>query len=696
MFPEAAFWQQLQIGTGLMPTDQASPGLAVTMQPRRGSERWTTVAEFFGSGGALASPEPDGIAPPIARLDSWLQGSAVASGPLIADRLTMAAGGSFANASKFVREQGPTGGSDLASGFVNLVYTPSPSTSSRTLGWVQRARTPFEYRSTFDEPGASIEDFSTHVQSTFERRQPNGLAWRALGGVTVRSRARDLGSTSLIAERLNDGPVPEIVAATGDELAGRWTVGARVMPWGPGAGKTHAIELGVDVGRAFTTLEDQFNGSIGETVDGVPARWWTFRHPGSESKRHATTIAAFASDRLALTPALSLDAAIRFESVRGSADGSSTGVAWLSLLPRAVLRWELADRGRATVVAGYRRAPNRLNLNVLQIGDPAAPTATVTRWVGGPPPGAGAPVIDYVGPGTAGDPAFSSIHGDLRRPVTDEVVLGIETRRRGWLRIGLTGLARREANAIATVDTGVPLSSYSTIGIPDPGLVFEDPSDDQILVVYNRLPASFGQNQYLLTNPDQQAATSYALTATAAGSTERLFLLFGATASMANGFAANRGFLPIENDQDIVGELLTSPNAATFGRGRLFSDRAFTIKWTTVYRFPGDIRFGAIARYQDGQPFSRLVLASELNQGIEAVRPYPNGRNRFTFTGTLDLRLQKGFSLGAGRAAAIVDFYNLLTRGNEVEEYVVTGPAFRTPTAIEPPRSVHVGIRVTF
>jgi hypothetical protein len=696
MFPETAFWQQLHIRSGLMRADEASPGLAVTLQPRQGPERWATVAEFFGSGGAMASPEPGGVAPPIARLDSWLHGSAVASGPLIANRLTMAAGGAFANASKFVREQGPAVGSDLVSGFINLVYTPSPSTTSRTLGWVQRARTPFEYRSTFDEPSASTEDVSTHVQSTLERRRPNGLAWRVLGGMTVRSRARELASTSLTAERLDDGPIPEIVAATGDELAGRWTLGARVMPRVLGGGKMHAIELGFDFERAFASIDDQFSGSIGETVDGVPARWWAFTHPGTGSERHATTIAAFARDRLALSPTLSLDAAIRFESVRGSADDASAGVGWRSLLPQAVLRWELADQGRVTLVAGYRRAANRLNLNVLQVGDPAAPIATVTRWVGGPPPGAGAPVIDRVGPGTGGDPAFSSIHGDLKRPVTDEVVLGIETRRRGWLRVGLTGIARREANTIATVDVGVPLASYSTIGIPDPGLIFEDPSDDQILVVYNRLPSSFGQNQYILTNPDQQAATAYALMATAEGSTDRLFLFFGATASMANGFAANRGFLPIENDQDIVGELRTSPNAVTFARGRLFSDRAFTIKWTTVYRLPGDIRFGAIARYQDGQPFSRLVLAPELNQGIEAVRPYPNGRNRFTFTGSLDLRLQKGFALGAAGVDAIVDFYNLLTRGNEVEEYVVTGPAFRTPTAIQPPRSVHAGLRVTF
>ena len=181
----------------------------------------------------------------------------------------------------------------------------------------------------------------------------------------------------------------------------------------------------------------------------------------------------------------------------------------------------------------------------------------------------------------------------------------------------------------------------------------------------------------------------------AEGTSRRWYVLFGATASAAEGSAGNRGYGPLKNDQDVAGEQFTNPNAATFGRGRLFTDRAFTVKWTTVYRFPRDLRVGAIARYQDGQPFARLVIAPGLNQGPEAVRAYPNGGNRFTFTGTLDIRVQKGFAVGRARMDGIIDFYNLATRSNEVEEYVVTGPRFRTPTFTEPFRSVHVGVRLT-
>ena len=119
-----------------------------------------------------------------------------------------------------------------------------------------------------------------------------------------------------------------------------------------------------------------------------------------------------------------------------------------------------------------------------------------------------------------------------------------------------------------------------------------------------------------------------------------------ATASIATGPATNRGFGPLENDQSTLSDAYVTPNDATFARGRLFNDRAFTIKLSGVYRFPADIRLGAIARYQDGQPFSRMLVFQGLSQGTEAVRAFAAGDSRFRFVGTLDTRLSKGIRLG--------------------------------------------------
>jgi len=318
----------------------------------------------------------------------------------------------------------------------------------------------------------------------------------------------------------------------------------------------------------------------------------------------------------------------------------------------------------------------------------------VYRWDGtlAPP----APLIARVGPGSGGDPGFSGIDSDLARPHTDEFSIGLESRPRKTLRVAVAGIARRLSSLFNVVNLGVPIASYATFTIPDPNVDLIRSEDDHELVIFNRLPESFGRDRYLLTNTGQENATMGALVITAQAVTNRLFLLIGATASAAVGSAGHRGFRAHENDSDIAGELYSNPNAETFARGRLFNDRAYTIKWTTIYRFPAVFRLGVIARYQDGQPFSRLVIVDGLNQGREAVRAFANGRSRFAFTGTLDVRVQKGFAIGRARVDAILDVYNVLDMKKEVEERVVTGLRFRETTAVQPPRSFHVGVRLSF
>jgi hypothetical protein len=146
----------------------------------------------------------------------------------------------------------------------------------------------------------------------------------------------------------------------------------------------------------------------------------------------------------------------------------------------------------------------------------------------------------------------------------------------------------------------------------------------------------------------------------------------------------------------VVGERLEDPNAETLSRGRLFFDRAFTLKLAAAYRAPGDVRVAAVARYQDGQPFARLVIPTGLNQGPEPIQAIPNGRSRFTYTLTLDARLEKGFRIGRARVGAALEAFNLLDTANEVEEDVTTGSSFRAVTAVQPPRAFLLELRADF
>jgi hypothetical protein len=177
---------------------------------------------------------------------------------------------------------------------------------------------------------------------------------------------------------------------------------------------------------------------------------------------------------------------------------------------------------------------------------------------------------------------------------------------------------------------------------------------------------------------------------------ERLYFVMGFTAGRSEGIAASRGFLATENDAGILGEVFTNPNAHTSAQGRLFTERGYTSKIAMVYHFPKDITFGVEARYMDGQHFARLVIVPDLNQGPEAVRAFQNGKTRFTYVGTLDVRLQKELKAGTTRVTGVIEAYNLPNFATEVEEFPVTGAGPRVTSAVQPPRSVHIGLRVAF
>jgi hypothetical protein len=85
-----------------------------------------------------------------------------------------------------------------------------------------------------------------------------------------------------------------------------------------------------------------------------------------------------------------------------------------------------------------------------------------------------------------------------------------------------------------------------------------------------------------------------------------------------------------------------------------------------------------------------------LNQGPEAVRAFRNGRTRFTFSMTVDMRLQKTFVLGTRRLTAMIDAYNLFNEYLEVEEIAVSGATSRLKSASQPPLAIHLGVRIPF
>jgi len=104
-------------------------------------------------------------------------------------------------------------------------------------------------------------------------------------------------------------------------------------------------------------------------------------------------------------------------------------------------------------------------------------------------------------------------------------------------------------------------------------------------------------------------------------------LAFSAAAVAAKGTAASRGFRADENDPMLIGDVFANPNATVNAAGgRTFFDRGYVGKIAGAFDLPGRVSLGIVTRYQDGQPFSRLAIFTNLNQGPEAVMAYSNGR----------------------------------------------------------------------
>src|SRR6476661_2996138 len=83
LMPGVEVWEHVSVATGMMPIDVSSPGMAVTLLPRRPAVNvWSRALEVTGSAPAFNASTHAGSAPAIASLDTWAHANVFLSGPL--------------------------------------------------------------------------------------------------------------------------------------------------------------------------------------------------------------------------------------------------------------------------------------------------------------------------------------------------------------------------------------------------------------------------------------------------------------------------------------------------------------------------------------------------------------------------------------------------------------------------------------
>jgi hypothetical protein len=693
VLPGVRGWERLDIATGALPVGLSSPGPVVTLVPSRPAAAWTRSIELFGAPSGLLSRTETTVPPAIARLNGWNSASLLASGPLIPGRLGMVVSAAVTNTTHFQRDDATLLRDQLASAWTHLLFTPTARDEVSVVGWAQRTRAPFSHRVAFGQAEAAQRAASVHLQAAWERPRNGDSLWTGFASFSARRRTTDLERVpAIVTERLQNGPVPDLIAPFGTDKA--WSIGGKLSPvtWNTRS----ARQAGITVSGGSVRAGAPFPVRIGELVDGLPARVWDYSVPAGGSAWRQVALSAYGGDTVVLNPRLMVEAGLRVELVHTGAASNPQGIFWHDWYPSFGLRWELTSFNRIAALVRFNRYGHRLSPGALAYGESSAPTANVYRWAaaGADPdvlqPGA---LVSRVGPGSGGDAAFSALDPQLGRPYVNELTFGFESRPNDRTVVRLMANVRHEGRLVGVINAGIPASSYEPFTLFDVG---EDHAEGRDVIAYNRPPAAYGADRYLLTNPDGHHATFAGVDISMQTTTGRLFVIAGGTAGRSEATSANRGFLASENDHGLIGEAFTDPNAATNARGRPFTERGYTIKTAGVYRFSDSVRLGVSARYQDGQHFARLIIVPDLNQGVEAIRAFVNGKTRFTYTMTIDARLQKAFTVGGRRMTGVFDVYNAFNTRTEIEEFAVTGPLSRTISAVQPPRSIHLGIKLPF
>lgn len=668
---------------------QNAPGPLVEWRPLDGAHRIGIIEGFYMPSSFAVKSSPthsqssgQAGAQPISQLETFTDGSILVGGEVAPGRANALLSAHWAKATGF--ERAAFEGTQLS---LLGALTLTPSTNER-LQFIVNSQTATR---------TALDDRYGAAQFSWYRGATGSPVYRAAGGYQWMKVAPASSPTIALDSALDGSVIPVLFQPAGQEKALRFS--ADVTKPFSALGLKHRFQIGGAADRSTMKPELASTQTLFETVNGTAARVWRVDAPATAPTWTSLATSAFASDRIG-SDSIWLEGGVRVDHLTGD-NGGATKIAWTNVYAHAAA--EISDPKTGFGVFGsYTRAGARLPAMALAWGDVNAPSARVYRWfdanqnglADGAEANGVANLIMRVGPGAGG--GLTKIAPDLLRPTYDLAIGGIKFDRPRFA-MGISAVIRTTKNSIRAVQDIT--TNYTIVTQPDKNADFTDASDDQQLTAYNRKIETFGTGTYTLANPANIGENSiYAFDLTAQYRGRRARLAFSAAAVAAKGTAASRGFRADENDPMIIGDAFANPNATVNAAdGRTFFDRGYIGKIIAAVDLPGRISLGVVARYEDGQPFSRLAIFENLNQGPEAVVAYRNGRpTRFTYISTTDVRLQRTSAFGSKQLTLIVDGFNVFNIGREVGEYVIGDANFRKTTLIEPPRTIRVGVRIAF
>ena len=379
---------------------------------------------------------------------------------------------------------------------------------------------------------------------------------------------------------------------------------------------------------------------------------------------------------------------------------TNSNIEWINLSPRFGFTIPLTGTKTSVIKFSAARYFHTLPLQYLEYGNPNALGGEIYAWNDESPDNIFQ--SDEMGILLRREgPFYSLIDPELKRPFTDELSLAyVNSFGPGWT-LTLSGFYRRTKNLIETANTGVPDLSYEEVEIQDIG---DDripgTHDDLTFTVYNQIPESQGQDFYLLTNAGEKTRVSYyyGLDMTLLKRYGKRLTFFLSLTAIEARSKTNPGNSEWENDDGVVGSLYDNPNTLINSEGNPRFDRGYTGRLGLTYLAPLGLRFSGIIKYYDGQPFSRKIIVTGMNQGPFYIQAHPRGKARYEYNRTIDIRIEKIFNIGTSRLRIILDGFNMTNRSLATEENEWTSLEFplRYATEIQSPRVFRLGLAYEF
>jgi len=713
--PDPEAFAFISHGNGRHPVSTLSPGGTLDLIPKQGGDRFHGALGAYITAPGMASDSvptrlyDEGLHERT-RLNSLADYHAQVSGPIVPRKIHVFASFYRLNINRDVAEFEPGDKGTVSSALVNLTFRLGPGTFR--LFWTGQA----VHHPTL---GAARK---TPISATLNSKNLYNVV-QAVWDVSFSPRHQFEFAAAFNKGNIHSQFQDGINEPHGEEVFRRITTGAASSAgrsdrttavlqgkgqslFGRPSGLRHRIDYGISLRQAASSSKEEILDNIHlHYLGDVPFEVVKFRTPIDHEEESFETH-LFVEDQILFRNLASFSLGVHVASARAqapqvrSASGSEGGkIHWLNAAPRLAFALPLLSDKSLTFRVSAGRYYFHLPLQYLTYGNPQAWGGLAYPWTDGNHDG-------RYQPGEEGElwrregPLYAGIDAELKRPHADEYAVSVTKAFGGRVFLTLAGFYRETRNLVETLNVGVPLTAYSPVDLYDPGDdTIPATHDDLFLTVYNQDRETLGKDFFSLTNPDSGSRVNRyrGLDLTLVKKSGSTVFFLAATATEAIG-TSSPGNTEYENDDGVIGALYDNPNAFIFSKGRLRFDRAYTARLGVSFSLPFGFRLAGLAKYYDGQPFSRKIIVRGLNQGPFYVQAFSRGVARYEFNLTVDLRLEKAIPMGGSRSRIFVDAYNVFNWALATQEYEWTGPEFllRNATEVQSPRVIRVGVRYEF